>query len=367
MKQPAISIIVPVYNAEKYLRRCIDSILSQSFTDFELILVDDGSTDRSPQICDEYATRDKRIRLIHKKNGGVSAARNDGIDIAQGKFLTFVDSDDWVDEVYLECLYKNKEYNYVISSFINEPNGKIRKLRSKTFVGERLKDYVSISYLSNGYPWGKLFNSKIIKDNSIKFKNIKVYEDLLFCLEYAHNCTSICCMANAHYHYFNPVEKSVPEKFPLTINEVVWLFKNTQKEVELISTKFKAEHVSLLFNFYLHLNLAKFYKCGDDSILYDAFQLICPKGTKEDYYNDIFASPIRLFIDKICQIRITDYKNSLEMMKVLYSANYSSFLTSIRYNSRVQYICAYSIKNRLFSLALATIVLSKIKAKLFSK
>lgn len=367
MKQPAISIIVPVYNAEKYLRRCIDSIISQSLTNFELILVDDGSSDHSPQICDEYASRDNRIKLIHKKNAGVSAARNDGLDIAQGEFITFVDSDDWVDEGYLECQYENKTFDYVIGTFINEPNGKIRKLRSKTFVGERLKDYVSISYLSNGYPWGKLFKSKIIKDNSIKFKNIKVYEDLLFCLEYARNCTSICCTANAHYHYFNPVEKSVPEKFPLTINEVDWLYKNTQKEVDLISTKFRAKPVCLLFNFYLHLNLTKFYKDGDDTILHEAFQGICPKGTKEDYYNDIFASPIRVFIDKICQIRITDYKKSIEMMKVLYSANYSSFLTSIRYNSKVQNICAYSIKNRLFSLALATIVLSKIKAKLFSK
>ena len=118
MKQPAISIIVPVYNAEKYLRRCIDSILSQSFTDFELILIDDGSTDLSPQICDEYASRDNRIKLIYKKNAGVSAARNDGLDIAQGEFITFVDSDDWVDERYLECLYKNKKYNYVIGTFI---------------------------------------------------------------------------------------------------------------------------------------------------------------------------------------------------------------------------------------------------------
>lgn len=87
MKQLAISIIVPVYNAEKYLRRCIDSILSQSFKDFELILVDDGSTDQSPKICDDYASRDKITILIHKKNAGVSAARNDGLDIAQGEFM----------------------------------------------------------------------------------------------------------------------------------------------------------------------------------------------------------------------------------------------------------------------------------------
>ena len=107
MKQPAISIIVPVYNAEKYLRRCIDSILSQSLTDFELILIDDGSTDRSPHICDEYATRDKRIKLIHKKNAGVSAARNNGIDMASGDYLVFIDGDDWIASNMLEIMYKN--------------------------------------------------------------------------------------------------------------------------------------------------------------------------------------------------------------------------------------------------------------------
>ena len=91
MNNPAISIIIPVYNAEKYLRRCIDSVLSQSFTDFELILVDDGSTDSSPQICDEYASQDSRVKVIHKANGGVSAARNDGLDIAKGEYVTFIE------------------------------------------------------------------------------------------------------------------------------------------------------------------------------------------------------------------------------------------------------------------------------------
>ena len=88
MNGPAISIIVPIYNSEKYLGRCIDSILSQSFTDFELILVDDGSKDTSPQICDEYASIDKRIRVIHKKNGGVSSARNMGLSAIFGEYFS---------------------------------------------------------------------------------------------------------------------------------------------------------------------------------------------------------------------------------------------------------------------------------------
>ncbi|KAF3371822.1 glycosyl transferase family 2, partial [Enterococcus faecium] len=90
-----ISIIVPVYKVEKYLRKCVDSILAQTFTDFEVILVDDGSPDNSGKICDEYAEKDNRVRVIHKENGGLSSARNAGIDVARGKYLGFVDSDDY--------------------------------------------------------------------------------------------------------------------------------------------------------------------------------------------------------------------------------------------------------------------------------
>ena len=101
-----ISIIVPVYQVEKYIRQCIDSILAQTFTDFELILVDDGSKDNSGKICDEYAEKDKRIRVIHKENDGLSDARNKGLDNASGNYFMFVDGDDYIAPNMAECLYK---------------------------------------------------------------------------------------------------------------------------------------------------------------------------------------------------------------------------------------------------------------------
>ena len=94
---PKISVIVPVYNTEKYLHRCVDSILAQTFTDFELLLVNDGSPDKSGEICDEYAQKDTRVRVFHKENGGVSSARNLGLENAQGKWITYVDGDDWIE------------------------------------------------------------------------------------------------------------------------------------------------------------------------------------------------------------------------------------------------------------------------------
>ena len=113
---PKISVIVPVYNVEKYLRRCVDSILSQTFSDFELILVDDGSPDGRPGICDDYKESDDRVRVIHKKNGGVSSARNAGLEEARGEWIAFIDSDDWVCRKYLDILFKACVENNVLFS-----------------------------------------------------------------------------------------------------------------------------------------------------------------------------------------------------------------------------------------------------------
>ena len=104
MPQPLVSIIVPIYKVEPYLRRCLDSIANQTYTNLEIILVDDGSPDNCPQICDEYAAKDKRIVVIHKENGGLSDARNAGLNICKGEYISFVDSDDWVDKRYIEIL-----------------------------------------------------------------------------------------------------------------------------------------------------------------------------------------------------------------------------------------------------------------------
>ena len=106
-----ISIIVPVYNVERYLGKCINSILNQTFADFELILVDDGSTDRSGYICDDYKKKDNRIKVIHKENGGLSSARNAGLDIAKEKYIGFVDSDDFINKNMYEFLYKDIKVN----------------------------------------------------------------------------------------------------------------------------------------------------------------------------------------------------------------------------------------------------------------
>jgi len=109
MDNPKISIIIPIYKVEKYLHRCVDSVLAQKCTDLEIILVDDGSPDACPRICDAYALQDKRVRIIHKENGGLSSARNAGLRVATGQYVFFLDSDDWIDPEGLEILYDMAE------------------------------------------------------------------------------------------------------------------------------------------------------------------------------------------------------------------------------------------------------------------
>ena len=123
---PSVSIIVPVYNTAKYLCRCLDSILQQSFNDFEVLLVDDGSTDNSGEICDEYAAKDSRIRVFHKENGGVASAREIGIENAVGLYSIHVDSDDWIEKRMLERMYEEAQISHwdvLIADFYNDDKG----------------------------------------------------------------------------------------------------------------------------------------------------------------------------------------------------------------------------------------------------
>ena len=137
MNTVEISVLVPIFRIEKYLPECIDSILQQSFLNFELILVNDGSPDNCPKICDDYAKVDSRIRVIHKENGGLLSARKAGLKAARGKYISFVDGDDWVDKYYLDILFKLAEANssdLVVTGHFREFDGKIETIKPKSYL-----------------------------------------------------------------------------------------------------------------------------------------------------------------------------------------------------------------------------------------
>ncbi|MDD6264985.1 MAG: glycosyltransferase family 2 protein [Clostridia bacterium] len=174
---PLVSIIVPIYKVEEYLDECVESIVNQTYSDIEIILVDDGSPDKCPRLCDEWAKKDDRIKVIHKENGGVSSARNAGINIAKGEWIWFVDSDDSVEKDALEELSE-----YFNAADLIAFNAKIDKLYTKD---EKFFDSYYFRYQFGFEPWNKLYKKSIIVDNDLRFDTEEtVGEDLLFNITY---------------------------------------------------------------------------------------------------------------------------------------------------------------------------------------
>ena len=202
---PKISVIVPVYKAEAYLHRCVNSLLAPTFKDFEVLLVDDGSPDRSGAICDEYASRDSRVRTLHKPNGGVSSARNYGIDNARGEWLSFIDSDDWIDgRCFEKCLMLIEAHHLDLLQFgfarvdeegkadFVENKKKCPPLASRAFIES---DQFLVSVCAT------LFKADIIYRENIRFEEgLKYAEDQLFLYNYIPNCD--LCMKTDEVLYF---------------------------------------------------------------------------------------------------------------------------------------------------------------------
>ena len=202
-----ISVIVPIYNVEKYLAECIESIIKQTYKNLEIILINDGSTDLSCEICNEYKEKDNRIKVINKKNEGVSSARNTGIDVSKGSYLTFVDSDDWIEDNFVEILYnKAKEKNAdVVLCGYNRIIGNSKE--SINFVKKEY-EFASEEYLINtlnpqtgfGFCHMKLFEKKCI--GSVRFKeDLKVGEDALFNEEISANIKKAIFIEKNLYNY----------------------------------------------------------------------------------------------------------------------------------------------------------------------
>lgn len=214
---PKISVIVPVYNTEKYLHRCIDSILAQTFTDFELLLIDDGSKDNSGAICDEYAAKDQRVRVFHKKNGGVSSARNLGLNNAKGKWITFVDADDYVKSEYLSNLLDHTHIGAdLIFSYaeFHYANGEIQKeYYPKQIITNENFHLAFTEHELNWHtsPWSKLFKSELC--SKLRFtEGMPIGEDLVFLYTYILKCNKIFFSSDTDYCYTVDAQASLTKK-----------------------------------------------------------------------------------------------------------------------------------------------------------
>ena len=226
MHQPTVSIIVPVYNAEKGIRRCVDSILGQEFTDFELLLVDDGSTDGSPAILDAYAAADPRVTVIHKPNSGVSATRNLALGKAKGTYIQVLDADDWITEDATKLLVRSALENnadMVIADFYRvvgddvarkgQIGGDTTRLSRQEYADLMMKDPADFYY---GVIWNKLYRASIIRDHGVRMdETLNWCEDFIFNLEYVLHVRTVAVLRSPIYYYVK-TEGSLVSRTDLT-------------------------------------------------------------------------------------------------------------------------------------------------------
>ncbi|MBQ7373247.1 MAG: glycosyltransferase family 2 protein [Clostridia bacterium] len=234
-----ISVIIPVYNVDKYLKRCINSVINQTYRNIEIVLVDDGSSDKSSKICDKYASKDSRIKVVHKINEGVSVARNVGMQIATGEFLCFVDSDDFLPKHSVEYLYRaiekeNADMSVGCWTMINPKGDRSNCYEAKKVQRNNKKELMEVLSIPEiKGPVAKLFRTQIIKTNHLEFpKNILVSEDTIFVYQYAKYCESMCVINNIVYYYNR-----------LSINSTTTKYYEKFHEVSLMCVKGYIENV----------------------------------------------------------------------------------------------------------------------------
>lgn len=201
-----ISIIVPVYNVEKYFDKCMESLLGQTYEDFEIIVINDGSTDGSADLCDQWAKKDNRIRVFHQENKGLSAVRNRGLELAQGEYIAWVDSDDYVDTFYLEKLlkaYESTGADMVMCSFSTDTDGVVKHTGENLFRAEEIdrQTFLERLYVHGLYSvvWNKLLPKTAYQE--VRFPIGRVFEDSSVMRQLAMNCTKIVIIEDPLYFY----------------------------------------------------------------------------------------------------------------------------------------------------------------------
>lgn len=281
------SIIVPVYNTEKYLKNCLESILNQTFRDYELIVVNDGSKDSSAEICDYYAQLDDRIRVIHKENGGVSSARNCGINMAKGKYIWFVDSDDTIANNALQILsaaVKDNDDLIVFNRLLEE------KYHIKSF-----DDFLKVHYFSYhlGFePWNKLYKREIIKLNNILFDTEEaIGEDLLFNISYYQYINNIKFISEKLYNYIVREDSAMTTRDDKRYIKQMRLFDKIR---DLISNDISENSLTCLY--FMHLISGLNQTSNGQLSMKDRIKTAQEYQRKYNWNRDIYQKGLRTFL-----------------------------------------------------------------------
>lgn len=247
------SIIIPIYNAETTIKHCIDSILKQEYRDFELLLVNDGSTDNSKNICDEYAQKDSRIKVFHKPNGGVSSTRNLGIKNAIGEWITFIDADDYIEEDYF-CPIPQDDYSLIITNW--------KPTLADNYIEYLIPSEITnkkqiIEFINNNLqldiircPWAKFFKKSIIIDNNILFdERFKIGEDTLFVMTYLYYCKKILIKDGGAYRYYQRPSEESNQRYQLEFNKSIEYLDTLCHKYKRLKC-YNKQFLNLLYHFY---------------------------------------------------------------------------------------------------------------------
>ena len=292
-----ISVIIPVYNVEQYLNRCVESVVNQTYKNLEIILVDDGSPDNCPKMCDEWAKKDSRIKVIHKENGGLSSARNAGLDVATGDYISFLDSDDYFDYNALETAY-----NYMISEKADVVGFELKKLYEpyklealgrddgsvEVFTKDQLlKLFFSRSEASLVIVCTKLYKKDVIKD--LRFKEGKLHEDEFILLEWINKTNKFVLINKCLYFYFQRTNSITGNKALKNYEDILESFIMRKEFIDNKFHNFKRENIlNFLFELRsLYMSTYKDYKTYRNKIckIFDEhYKLLKPK----DYKNFLF-------------------------------------------------------------------------------
>ncbi|WP_405383563.1 glycosyltransferase family 2 protein [Phascolarctobacterium sp.] len=276
-----VSIVVPVYNAEKYITRCVESIVNQTYVNIEILLIDDGSTDNGGCICDTLAKDDVRIRVIHKSNGGVSSARNVGIELCTGDLVMFVDADDTIEDCCVEELCKpffsnNNDIDISICGYNEffQKNNSVKTWLPVELKGDIKVDYYALrSYISS--PWGIAYRKSIILENKVRFPNMRFGEDQFFNFMYLYWGYRFCFINKALYNYWHHDNESLSTKRELKSYE--GFLERLKFEKKLLKKLEIKRDVDILCNHFV-VGLAHFAVLDDAKNDYDSFNFRVQQG-----------------------------------------------------------------------------------------
>lgn len=321
---PLLSIIVPVYNVEKYIKQCIDSILAQPDIDFELIVVDDGSPDSCPQILDHYGELDSRVKVIHQTNGGVSNARNHGLVEAHGDYLYFVDSDDWLvegslakavafasdnnlDILFCDCFeqYESGKENRIhlySQEFVFNGAEEIKQIQ-RSVLCHKMSPYFS-SGADSAYPapWSKIIKTSLVKDNGITFDSTVcgVYDDGLFTIEILEKAKKIAYTGICVYNYrilnssiVHSYRKGMVERFEKNCFAIDGFIKRNSKDSEFVSAEY-ARRIAYLSSFMS----SYFFSRDNENSVKDKYKELRDTISREPWKTPVISVPYSLLENK---------------------------------------------------------------------